>query len=93
MQSVVICRSQPQLLWDTSARLKDEMLKSCVEVAASLEMGMPLPKGHSQQVCTASGSRVFHGARLNTAWIPAASAPDWLGSQEPLTQELREQAH
>ena len=92
MQSAVICRSQPQLLWDTSAPPKGEMLKSCVDVAASLEMGMPLPKGHSQQACTASGSRVSHGAWLNTAWIPAASAPHWLCSQEPLTKELREQA-
>lgn len=49
MQCAVLCRSQPQLLWDTSAHPKGKMLKSWIDAAASLEMGMPPLKGHSQQ--------------------------------------------
>lgn len=64
--------------------------RPCIDEAASLEMGMPLLKGHSQSH-TAMGSGVCHRAGP-TAWIRSLCHPPPPGcSAGALTQELKAQ--
>lgn len=73
MQCAVICRSQAQLLRDTVPAWRAGRRMSCIDVAASLEMGMPLLKELSG--CP-------HGNGLTSLpWSLACQPPD---IQQPL---------